>query len=970
MKKLILFLLLLAANAGSMAQAIKTTLRDSAGIYTLYRGGAPYTIKGAAANNFHVQVAGFGGNTIRTYGINDSTAAWLDTAYAHGISVCLGLYVRKQRELDYHDPAAVQAQFDSLEQQVLLFKDHPAVLLWSIGNEADAGYNNADTATNILFWDALNDIGEMIHARDTNHLTTTVLVNSEVNKVKLLKERFTALDILSINSYAPNVPGVLPNLQSAGWTKPYMITEFGPRGTWQMNPEPRRIMPWGGLVEQTSTEKAAIYRQVYQDHIAGNALNNCLGGFVFLWGYQSSGDVVTWYGLYNRLGETFAAADEMQYAWTGAYPSNRAPVIRNRDSLLFNNKRAEDTVIVEANSVNTAWVHASDPDNDPLRYEWLIIPENSAMAGGDPAASLPGVPGLILSQAADSMRFRAPAAAGNYRLYVYVHDPHGKVANAAIPFRVIPSATGTLITSTATGGNWSLPASWQGGVVPADADTVVILAGSSITINTPVKVACTRIAGTLGFNTNTSNTFSTGDLTVDSTGIFNAKNGTIGRTVTVNGNLVNNGAVDLSRAGATLIMGPAANSTLLGGTGTYAYGIIRSLTAGNPHGVILQTPVSIPSILTLADGVFHNGPYLTMDNTQVGFGAAVTYCEIRRTQHASLSDAYTLGSAAALYVRYHHDAGAPAQVITEGHELPVSRSLHSITVNNPEGVIIQDNLALRSINSALVLTDGILHLPADKTLVCTNPSYPGTPGSPHSFVEGAVALSAGATAVDRTFPVGSGGRRRKVVLSGVAAVSGAVAVRLSIHAAAGWPGMNMRSLSAARRWQCSVHSGELDSFSGIGIDYGTDDGDTQNRIAFSRKHHGVYHALPAGSSNDSTVYAATGSYGPGWYATGQDCSNLHTLTIAGIKAGIPGSKIALYPNPVTGNAIYIVCTPALKQTALATLLDMRGNAVHRWLLPPGQVNQELSFDKKPAGGVYLLVLKGAGVYRSFKVVIL
>lgn len=38
-----------------------------------------------------------------------------------------------------------------------------------------------------------------------------------------------------------------------------MITEFGPRGTWQMNPEPERVLPWGGLVEQTSSEKEADY---------------------------------------------------------------------------------------------------------------------------------------------------------------------------------------------------------------------------------------------------------------------------------------------------------------------------------------------------------------------------------------------------------------------------------------------------------------------------------------------------------------------------------------------------------------------------------------------------------------------------------------------------------------------------------------------------------------------------------------
>lgn len=962
MKKLLLFLTLLAVAASGFAQAIKTTLRDSAGIYTLYRGGLPYTIKGAAANNFHKQVAAYGGNTIRTYGINDSTRQWLDTAYAHGITVCLGLYVKKQAELNYHDSAAVQAQLNLLQNQVLLYKDHPAVLLWSVGNEADAGYVNADTATNIKFWDALNAIGAMIHSIDTNHLTTTVLVNSDLPKVKLLKQRFTELDILSINSYAPNVPSVRPNLQSAGWTKPYMITEFGPRGTWQMNPEPTRIMPWGVFVEQTSTEKAAVYRQVYQDHIAANAVNNCLGGFAFVWGYQSSGDVVTWYGLYNRLGEAFAAADEMQYVWTGAYPSNRAPVIRTRDSLLFNNKRAADTVIVEARSLNSAWVHASDPDNDSLRSEWLIIPEKSVMAGGDSTASLPGLPGLIISQAADSVRFKAPAAAGNYRLYVYVHDLKGKIANACVPFKVTPSTIGTQITSTATGGSWSSPNSWQGGVVPADADTALIIAGSNVSINTSVKVACTYVAGTLGFNTTVTNTFTTGRLTIESGGVFNAKNGAIGRTVTVNGDLLNNGSADFSRTGTTLIMGPAANSTILGGTGTYLNGIVRSLTISNANNVILQTPLSIPSILTLADGVFQNGTYLTMDNTNVGGSGSSTFCTVRRTQHASLSAAYNLGAGAALYVVYNNDENAPSQAITEGYEIPVSRSLHSITVNNPDGVMINDDLTLKSSNSSLLLTDGIIYLPAGKTLLCTNLSYSGVAGSSNSFVDGAVALSCGTVAATRTFPVGSAGQNRKVTLYGVSSVSGTVAVRVSISAAAGIPGSNMSSLSAARRWQLAVHSGNLNNFTGIGIDYGADDGDTQNRIAFSSMYYGIYNALAAGENSGTTVNAGADTYGAGWYSTGQDCTQL-------LMKNSMAARISIYPNPVT-DAIHIVCAQALKQPVRATLLDLRRSVISRWLLPAGQLNQVLPFDRKPAAGIYILMLEGAGLYQSFKVIIL
>ncbi|WP_346316620.1 T9SS type A sorting domain-containing protein [Chitinophaga sp. YIM B06452] len=969
MKKLILLLAVLAVAGSATAQAVKTTLTDSAGVYTLRRGGAPYYIKGAAANNYHVQVAAYGGNTIRTYSINDSTGRWLDSADDHNITVCLGLGVKKLQEMNYADTAAVRLQFENMRSQVLAFKDHPALLMWAIGNETDANYNPLDTAYNIAYWDALNDIAEMIHETDTNHLTTCVLVNSDLKKIQLLKERFTHLDILSINSYAPNLPGVLGNLQTAGWTKPYMITEFGPRGTWQMNPEPKRKMPWGALVEQTSTEKAIVYRQAYLDYIAANAANNCLGGFVFVWGYQSAGDVVTWYGLYNRLGEAFGATDEMQYVWTGMYPSNRAPVIRTRDSLLFNGKRAEDTVIVEANTLNTGWVRASDPDNDSLRYEWLIIPENSNMAGGEPTASLPALPGLVVSQDADSARFMTPAAAGNYRLYVYVHDHRGKVANACIPFKVIPSSIGRLIRSTSTGGSWSLPTSWQGGVVPADADTAVIIAGSSITINTPVKVTRTEIAGTLGFNATTTHTFTTGDLVVENTGTFNARNGTIGRTVTVNGSLQNNGAADLSKANTILIMGPAAGSTVLGGTGAYANGIIRNLTINNDSGVVLQTPVSIPQVLTLAGGVFHNGSNLTMDNTKVGGSASSVNCQIRRSQHASLAGDYTLGTTAALYVVYNHDANAPAQLMTEGHEIPVSRSMHNITINNPDGVMISDSLTLKSSNAAITLTDGIIYLPAGKALICTNTSYNGAPGSSSSFVNGAVALTTGATPVTKTFPAGSGGQHRKVVLTGLASVSGAATVQLSIDTAAGTPGTGMGSLSTARRWHCAIRSGNLAGFTAISIGYGADDGAAQNRLAFSTTHAGTYDVIPTDTSTADAVTSSAGSYGAGWYTTGLNDSNTQLARKPAVVISREREAAAfIYPNPAS-DVIYVVCPQALKQKVHASLVDLRGNVVYYWALPQGQVRQTLPLPATTGSGVYLLVLEGAGFRQSLKVVI-
>ena len=398
------------------------------GKWRLLVDGQELYVKGAACNNFYAEAADFGANVVRTYGVSDKSKAILDAAQEKGLYVNFGLYIKRETDgFDYNNAAAVKAQFDEMKATVERFKDHPALLVWSIGNEAEASY------TNLKLWDAINDIAKMIHETDPNHPTTTTLASSNVNHIKNIIEKAPHIDILSVNTYAPNLPGVLGNLQSAGWTKPYMITEFGPRGTWQMNPEPERVLPWGGLVEQTSSEKEADYLKAYQENIAVNKDNGCLGSFVFLWGYQTHGEVLTWYGLFDKKGYTFPAVDAMQYAWTGSYPKNRAPVIATRNDILMNGKKAEDA-IVSPNSSNEAKVTATDPDGDALTYDWMIMKEKTASSDG----SLPdGITGLIDDNTKKEITFKAPSTVGNYRLIVFVRDvKNKKVASAVIPFSV------------------------------------------------------------------------------------------------------------------------------------------------------------------------------------------------------------------------------------------------------------------------------------------------------------------------------------------------------------------------------------------------------------------------------------------------------------------------------------------------------------------------------------------------------
>ncbi len=418
--------------------ANKVTVSRADGKWQLLLNGEPMYVKGAATNNFYGDVARFGGNAVRTYSAKaDDANVWaiLDEAYMNGLYVNVGISIGAEKYgFDYDNEAKVQAQLEAARASVESYRNHPAVLFWSIGNEAEASY------TNVKLWDAINAIAEMIHEVDPNHPVTTTLASAQQGHITNIIEKCPALDFLCINSYYPSVLTTADKVKEYGWDKALMITEYGPRGTWAMNPEPSRVLPWdgptagkGALVEETSTEKEARYLEIFKGGIEAKA-DNCIGSFAFVWGYQKHGEVLNWYGLFNKDGYSYGAVDALRYCWTGEYPARRAPRIENRSAMTMNGKVAEDAISVSAGSSNTAEVTASSPCGASLRYEWIIFKEGAKSSEG----SLPdGIAGLIDDNTKPGISFKAPSAAGAYRLYVFVLDDlNKKAASACIPFQV------------------------------------------------------------------------------------------------------------------------------------------------------------------------------------------------------------------------------------------------------------------------------------------------------------------------------------------------------------------------------------------------------------------------------------------------------------------------------------------------------------------------------------------------------
>jgi hypothetical protein len=388
--------------------------------FVLLREGKPYYVKGAGGQDYLDRVKKYGGNSIRTWS-NDNARAILDSAYKYGLTVMMGLWVQHERHgFNYDDKEAVYYQLQQFKDAVMELKDHPALLTWGIGNEVDLFYKN----TNV--WYAIQDIAKMVHELDPNHLTTTVTAGLDAEEIRLINERCPDIDIMSINTYGDMENVVPAGIRKAGWKGAYMITEWGPTGHWEIANTDFKIP-----VEQTSSEKAKVYRERYLKIAADSS--KCLGSYVFLWGNKQE-TTPTWYSMFLSDGSESEVIDVMQYNWSKTWPSNRAPSI---ESLTINGKKALDNIYLTAGTTYTAEAILKDAENKKLDVNWVFMPESSdKKSGGDFEKTPEAVPNLITENTSSKISFKAPTRPGAYRLFMYAYDDAKNVAFANIPFYV------------------------------------------------------------------------------------------------------------------------------------------------------------------------------------------------------------------------------------------------------------------------------------------------------------------------------------------------------------------------------------------------------------------------------------------------------------------------------------------------------------------------------------------------------
>ena len=419
------------------AAAAPVELVDKQDGYQLLRDGKPFYINGAGGDGDLALLKQAGGNALRTWGVGPDTKAILDAAHEQGVAVVFGIWLGHERHgFDYNDDDQVAEQLAKVREAVETYKDHPAILAWSIGNEME-GYENADNAA---IWSHVQAVAGIVNDLDPDHPTMTVTAEIGGQRVQNIHRLCPSIDIVGINSYggSKSLPERYRAAVPEGFEpKPYVVTEYGPAGTWEVP-----MNEFGVPEEPTSTQKADVYRDVYTTLKQDDAL--CLGSFAFTWGAKREA-TSTWFGLFlassdgesnngvtmSDAAEKLGGVDALAEVWGGSV-DNKAPTIQPLTA---------DVRKGPAGAKITVETSVSDPEGDSLETEWILTAEQPEyFTGGDTQPEQPTYADAIGKATDESVTITLPEAPGVYRLYAFVRDGKGSAATASLPLLVEGSA--------------------------------------------------------------------------------------------------------------------------------------------------------------------------------------------------------------------------------------------------------------------------------------------------------------------------------------------------------------------------------------------------------------------------------------------------------------------------------------------------------------------------------------------------
>ncbi|GIE92887.1 galactose-binding domain-containing protein [Paractinoplanes rishiriensis] len=398
------------------------------GNWQLQVNGSPYQIKGltygppqAAADGYMRDLRAMGVNTIRIWGVDDAnTPALLNRAAQQGIKVIVGHWLNQGA--DYvNDTAYMNSVKAEIVNRVNALKNHAGVLMWDVGNEViltmqDHGLSAAEVeARRVGYAKFVNQVAQAIHAADPNHPVTST--DAYTGAWPYYRQHAPDLDLLAVNSYGA-IGNVYNDWVSGGYQKPYIVTEGGPAGEWEV---PNDVN--GVPTEPTDLQKRDGYTYNWNAIAAHPGV--ALGATEFHYGLENDFGGIwlnTFTGGWRRHGYYSLAK-----AYTGQNPANTPPEITAMS--------VSQQTAVPAGGTFTVNASATDPQGDLIRYNLMY--SDKYLSGGTGLTNV-----TFTDNGNGSFTARAPERLGVWKVYVYAFDGHGNVGIEQKSIRVVPPTVG------------------------------------------------------------------------------------------------------------------------------------------------------------------------------------------------------------------------------------------------------------------------------------------------------------------------------------------------------------------------------------------------------------------------------------------------------------------------------------------------------------------------------------------------
>lgn len=410
-------LLLIAASMlfADCAWARKVSIVKEKDAWQLFVNNEPFYIKGVGCG-YHKGRQGqdylklakeLGANCVRTWGTDQGTREYLDTAHAYGLMVDAGIW------LNWADPDKGfsyrgDTQYKKDKRREVLnyvkeFKDHPALLMWNVGNEAL--FFTESHEEKIALCQFLNKLIKEIHAIDPDH--PVIYTSAAFLHFSYLKKYVPDLDIVGTNAYC-SLRIIQSNWQHHEFSKPYVVTEFA-----HYLPNDRPKDANGVAIELGDYQKASVYRELLAQLEEFKGYN--LGGFVFHLG-ETTQESMTWWNI-NQGSLKRQTYWEVFKQYTGKLPSRAAPRIEKMSLSKVKDIACNESIDIEVTV-------RFDQDEDYL-YEYKVSTATHDVL----KYYVNEFVDVSVEGSGKKVIIKAPSQEGVYRVYCFVKDRFGNVSS-------------------------------------------------------------------------------------------------------------------------------------------------------------------------------------------------------------------------------------------------------------------------------------------------------------------------------------------------------------------------------------------------------------------------------------------------------------------------------------------------------------------------------------------------------------